>query len=178
MKKCWVIDKRSCESITFPIPVYTNNERACNHKHFYESDSEFLVRADGEVTGSRCVLSFLEFQWSEKNLVTPCISLCIRITQYSLGSCDFKMIYSDGLGDPLPKVRLSWHPVSACASVHLVLPRELRLQNDLQWWVGRRLAQGKTFVTPCTRITHCSLGSCDFRMIKLQWWVGRPPFPM
>ncbi|KAK3101426.1 hypothetical protein FSP39_003479 [Pinctada imbricata] len=85
------------------IIFYTSNKAACTQEHRYSTDSEYLVRANGEVTGSRCELSFLESTWSEDILAAPCISLCIRITNYSLGSCDFEMIYNDGLGDLKPK---------------------------------------------------------------------------
>lgn len=49
-------------------------------------------------------MTFAESEWSANSPDQQCYSLCIKLINASMTSCDFKMTYYDGIGDPKPRV--------------------------------------------------------------------------
>ncbi|KAK3612018.1 hypothetical protein CHS0354_021692 [Potamilus streckersoni] len=91
-------------------PVYgkeytlnTDDVDACTKTHYYEYGDIFKINADGKVSLNQCPLTFVESAaWKEDGESQPCYSLCIKIINYSMKSCQVKMAYHDGLNDLKP----------------------------------------------------------------------------
>ena len=87
----------------FCSSVFTHR-RSCRRPHQYQSESHFLLRAIGSLPGRHCNMTFIESDWSAKLADQQCFSLCVRLVNASMNSCDFRMTYYDGIGDHNPRV--------------------------------------------------------------------------
>lgn len=80
------------------------HRRSCRRPHHYQAESHYLVRAKGPLPARHCNMTFAESEWSANSPDQQCYSLCIKLINASITSCDFKMTYYDGIGDPKPRV--------------------------------------------------------------------------
>ena len=87
----------------FCSSVFTHR-RSCRRPHQYQSESHFLLRAIGSLPGRHCNMTFIESDWSAKLANQQCFSLCVRLINASMNSCDFRMTYYDGIEDHNPRV--------------------------------------------------------------------------
>ncbi|KAJ8301430.1 hypothetical protein KUTeg_020417 [Tegillarca granosa] len=82
---------------------YAHNKLTCSQPHYYETDSTFIVHADGHLVDHKCEIVFTQSQWTQESIAKPCYSICVRVLNYTMNSCDFQMAYYDGLGDIHPR---------------------------------------------------------------------------
>lgn len=74
----------------------------CKQPLYYEVDTLYVIRAKNRIYSSECEINFLD--WNDAIVGQPCVSLCVRVHNNSMKSCDFQMTYYDGLGDLNEKV--------------------------------------------------------------------------
>ncbi|KAH3881492.1 uncharacterized protein LOC127880644 isoform X2 [Dreissena polymorpha] len=78
-----------------------NTESSCTKTHFYEAGDVFTASVKGRVYDSHCPLTFIRSgsEGSDTSGREPCVCLCVKITEYTLESCQVQLSYHDGLND-------------------------------------------------------------------------------
>ncbi|XP_048741851.1 uncharacterized protein LOC125655569 [Ostrea edulis] len=111
--------------------IMFTHKRSCRRPHRYESESHYLIRARGPLPGRHCNMTFIESDWSATLPDQQCFSLCVRLFNASIRSCDFKMIYYDGLHDRNPRTFncKSYPPSLWCSSYTDVTVEFRELEN-------------------------------------------------
>lgn len=69
----------------------------CRQPLYYDMETLYIIRAQNKIYSSNCEIKFLD--WNDAIVGQPCVSLCVRVHNNSMTSCDFQMTYYDGLGD-------------------------------------------------------------------------------
>lgn len=96
-----------------------DSESSCTKTHYYKAGDTFTASAKGIVHGGHCPLTFIQSGASpDGTYLEPCLSLCVKITSYTMESCQVKMAYHDGISDFTP-VTFDCHtypPVMWCSS--------------------------------------------------------------
>lgn len=107
--------------------IMFTHRRSCRRPHHYQAESHYLVRAKGPLPARHCNMTFAESEWSANSPDQQCYSLCIKLINASMTSCDFKMTYYDGIGDPKPRTfNCKSYPPSLWCSSHMGVTVELR----------------------------------------------------
>lgn len=86
------------------ISVNANDVNICKQPLYYDMDTLYIIRAQNKIYSRNCELRFLD--WNDAIVGQPCVSLCVRVHNNSMKSCDFRMTYYDGLGDLNAQVRI------------------------------------------------------------------------
>lgn len=101
---CLIRNLRYIYTFVYFLPQVFTHRRSCRRPHHYQAESHYLVRAKGPLPARHCNMTFAESEWSANSPDQQCYSLCIKLINASMTSCDFKMTYYDGIGDPKPRV--------------------------------------------------------------------------
>ncbi|XP_062612403.1 uncharacterized protein LOC134274164 [Saccostrea cucullata] len=83
--------------------IIFTHRRSCRRPHYYHAESHYLIRAKGHLPGRHCNMTFLESDVGWTSPDHQCFSLCVRIVNASMRSCDFRITYHDGIDDRNPR---------------------------------------------------------------------------
>ena len=89
--------------ILFWNTVDAKDVNICRQPLYYDMETLYIIRAHNKIYSNNCEIKFLD--WNDAIVGQPCVSLCVRVHNNSMTSCDFEMTYYDGLGDINAQVR-------------------------------------------------------------------------
>nr|XP_022296406.1 uncharacterized protein LOC111106150 [Crassostrea virginica]XP_022296407.1 uncharacterized protein LOC111106150 [Crassostrea virginica] len=136
----FILSSLSSECLGQTQQIMFTHRRSCRRPHQYQSESHFLLRAIGSLPGRHCNMTFIESDWSAKLADQQCFSLCVRLVNASMNSCDFRMTYYDGIGDHNPRTFncKSYPPSLWCSS-----NKDVTLEfQELDSYNDRRIGDG------------------------------------
>ncbi|CAG2202172.1 unnamed protein product [Mytilus edulis] len=87
----------ACTCADYTRILNANDVNICKQPLYYDMDTLYIIRAQNKIYSRNCELRFLD--WNDAIVGQPCVSLCVRVHNNSMKSCDFRMTYYDGLGD-------------------------------------------------------------------------------